>query len=153
MPSVASGTVLAGPGAEGYTITDFLGQGAFGEVYRATGNTSGTVVAVKTLRLSDLPTGDARVALLNEIRAAQQVAHPNVVRVLFVNEGSSSSIGPYVFMEYVSGGTLLKLLRVHESTNTQIPLARAVEMMIQIAQGARAINLRLVHRDIKPDNI
>ena len=35
----------------------------------------------------------------------------------------------------------------------QIPMPRAVEMMIDIAQGARAINEKLVHRDIKPDNI
>lgn len=153
MPSVAIGTVLAGPDAESYTITDFLGQGAFGEVYLGAGNASGTVVAVKTLHLSDLSTDDAKTALLNEIRAAQEVVHPNVVRVLYVHDGSSSPVGPYVFMEYVSGGTLLKFLRTQEATNTQIPLARAIEMMIQIAQGARAINAKLIHRDIKPDNI
>lgn len=56
-------------------------------------------------------------------------------------------------MEYISGGTLLNLLRTQESTNTQIPFPRAIEMMIQIAQGARAINTKLIHRDIKPDNI
>lgn len=153
MPSVAIGTVLSGPDAEGYTITDFLGQGAFGEVYRGAGNASGTVVAVKTLRLSDLSTDDAKTALLNEIRAAKEVVHPNVVRVLYVHDGPNSPVGPYVFMEYISGGTLLKLLRTQESTNTQILLARAIEMMIQIAQGARAINAKLIHRDIKPDNI
>lgn len=153
MPSVAIGTVLAGPDAESYTITDFLGQGAFGEVYRGAGNSSGAVVAVKTLRLSDLSTDDAKTALVNEIRAAQEVVHPNVVRVLYVNDGPNSPVGPYVFMEYISGGTLLKVLRTQESTNTQIPLGRTIEMMIQIAQGARAINTKLIHRDIKPDNI
>lgn len=52
-------------------------------------------------------------------------------------------------MEYISGGSLAKVL----SVGTQIPLKRVVEMMIDIAQGARAINEKLVHRDIKPDNI
>lgn len=87
------------------------------------------------------------------MRAAQLINHPNVVRVLHVNEGASSELGPFAVMEYVSGGTLAKLLRVHSQTNTQIPISRALEMMIDIAQGARAINQKLIHRDIKPDNV
>jgi serine/threonine protein kinase len=56
-------------------------------------------------------------------------------------------------MEYVSGGTLAQLLRAQGKAGTQIPLTRALEMMIDIAQGVRAINEKLIHRDIKPDNI
>jgi eukaryotic-like serine/threonine-protein kinase len=91
--------------------------------------------------------------LLNEVRAAQEVKHPNVVQVLFVNDGASSPVGPYVVMEYVSGGTLAQLLRKQEQSGMQIPLNRAIEIMIDIAQGARAINEKIIHRDIKPDNI
>ena len=47
-----------------------------------------------------------KIALLNEISAAQKVEHPNVVKVLYVDDGHSSPFGPFVFMEYVSGGTL-----------------------------------------------
>jgi serine/threonine protein kinase len=90
---------------------------------------------------------------MNEIRAAQQVMHPNVVQVLHVNDGDISPVGPYLFMEYVSGGTLARLLRVQAQSSVQIPLNRAIEMMTDIAQGARAINEKLIHRDIKPDNI
>jgi eukaryotic-like serine/threonine-protein kinase len=153
MPSMVIGSSLLGPNGETFKITDFLGQGAFGEVYRAVGDSSGTVMAVKLLPVSSLTTDDSRIALLNEIRAAQQVSHPNVVQVLHVNDGSTSPVGPYVFMEYVSGGTLARLLRVQTQSGVQIPLNRAVEMMIDIAQGARAINEKLIHRDIKPDNI
>ena len=56
-------------------------------------------------------------------------------------------------MEFVSGGTLAELLRAQQGANALIPLPRAREMLVDIAQGARAINERLVHRDIKPDNI
>jgi hypothetical protein len=52
-------------------------------------------------------------------------------------------------MEYVSGGSLLNVLRA----GTQIPLERAMEMMLDIAQGTKAINETLIHRDIKPDNV
>jgi serine/threonine protein kinase len=149
MRSIVLGTTFAGPNGETFKITDFLGQGAFGEVYRAEGETSGLVVAVKLLPVGVLASPDSKIALLNEIRAAQQIKHPNVVQVLHVNDGAASTIGPYVVMEYVSGGNLANVLR----SGAQIPVNKAVEMMIDIAQGARAINEKLIHRDIKPDNV
>src|SRR5882757_5114231 len=130
MTSVALGIIFSGPNSETFKITDFLGKGAFGEVYRAVGDSSGTVIAVKLLPVGSLPSDDSRVAILNEMRAAQQVTHPNVVQVLHVNDGDASSVGPYVFMEYVSGGTLAKLLRVQVQSDINIPLNRAIEMMI-----------------------
>src|SRR5258706_5731289 len=67
MPSVALGTTFVGPNAETFKISDFLGQGAFGEVYRSAGETSGTVVAVKLLPLGVLAIPEDKIALLNEI--------------------------------------------------------------------------------------
>jgi serine/threonine protein kinase len=149
MPSASLGSSIVGPNGETFKMTDFLGQGAFGEVYRCVGEISGTVVAVKLLPLGALASSEDKIALLNEIRVAKQIKHPNVVQVLHVDDGTSSKIGPYIVMEYVSGGNLATVLR----SRTQIPLDRAIEMMIDIAQGARAINERLIHRDIKPDNV
>lgn len=153
MPSIHIGRKIIGPEGEQYVIADFLGHGAFGEVYRATGEKTGAVVAVKLLPVGQLSNEIGRRALLNEIKAARQIKHPNVVRVLYVDEGSLQDLGPYACMEYVSGGTLARLLRVQSQTNSQIPLPRAIEMLIDIAQGSRAINEKLVHRDIKPDNV
>jgi eukaryotic-like serine/threonine-protein kinase len=153
MPSIAIGEKLDGPNSEIFKITAFLGQGAFGEVYMAVGESSGTVVAVKLLPVMSLPSESSKTALLNEITAAQRVVHPNVVKVLHVDNGASSPVGPFVFMEYVSGGTLATLPRVKAQSGTQIPLTRAMEMMIDIAQGTQAINEKLIHRDIEPDNI
>ncbi len=153
MPSIALGTTLVGPNNETFETTDFLGQGAFGEVYRAVGQTTGMVVAVKLLPVGRLTSPESERALLNEVKASQQVRHPNVVAVLHVNDGTSSQIGPYVVMEYVSGGTLARLLKAQGQSSTQVPMPRAIETMIDIAQGARAINTNVIHRDIKPDNI
>lgn len=147
------GLEVSGPSGECFRLTDYLGQGAFGEVYRAVGVDSGRVVAVKLLPVNELEMPDVRVALLNEAQLATQVVHPNVVQVLHVERGSSSEVGPYLVMEYVAGGTLARLLRSQQAAAAPIALARAREMMIDIAQGARAINERLIHRDIKPDNI
>jgi eukaryotic-like serine/threonine-protein kinase len=153
MPAIPIGTTFTGPDNETFEVTDFLGRGAFGEVYRASGRVSGSVVAVKLLPIDVLPSTESRAALMNEVRAALDVKHPNVVQALYANDGTSSVIGPYVVMEYVSGGTLAKLLRSQAQSARLIPLPRAVEMMIDLGQGARAVNQKVVHRDIKPDNI
>ncbi len=103
--------------------------------------------------MGELSSTTSKAALLNEVRAALEVKHPNVVQVLFVNDGTSSDIGPYVVMEYASGGNLAKLIRSNAQAGTLIPMGRTIEMMIELAQGSRAINQKLIHRDIKPDNI
>ncbi len=136
-----------------FKITDFLGNGAFGEVYRAINNETGAPVAVKLLPLANFEDEQSRTALINEIKAAATISHPNIVQVLHVDEGTNPDLGPFVLMEYVSGGNLGKVLRMQRDTSTLIPLEQARKMMIDIAQGARAINEKIIHRDIKPDNI
>jgi serine/threonine protein kinase len=153
MPSVQIGQTITGPENETFTISGFLGRGAFGEVYSATCKATGAVIAVKLLPLGGIGDDTGRRALLNEMKAAREINHPNVVRVLHVDEGTADTIGPYACMEYVSGGTLASLLRAQKQTSGKIPLTRALEMMIDITQGMQAINEKLVHRDIKPDNI
>jgi serine/threonine protein kinase len=125
MPSALIGQRISGPQGERYIITDFFGRGAFGEVYRASGDSTGAVVAVKLLPVGQLSddTGKKR-ALLNEIKAAQQLNHPNVVRVLHVDEGTIADLGPYACMEYVSGGNLARLLRVQSQAGSKIPMGR-----------------------------
>ena len=147
------GLEIYGPSGEKFKVNDLLGAGFFGEVYRAVGTESGTVVAVKFLKVSEQEDNASLIALLNEIRSTTQIVHPNVVRVLYVDDGTNAEVGPYVVMEYLSGGTLAKLLRSQRAASAPIPLGRAREMMIDIAQGTKAINEKLVHRDIRPDNI
>ena len=98
MPSGVLGERLVGPSGETYLISDFLGRGAFGEVYRAVGYSSGTVIAVKRLPLGDLSERTSQQALLNEMRLGQEINHPNVIRLLHVDEGSNQVLGPYACM-------------------------------------------------------
>ncbi|MBZ5525642.1 MAG: serine/threonine protein kinase, partial [Acidobacteriia bacterium] len=145
------GTEIPGP-SEAFTIIDFLGNGAFGEVYRAAGKASGKIVAVKLLPIGSLEDESSKAALLNEIKTALQIVHPNVVQVLDFSD-QNLDLGPYLVMEYVSGGNLARLIKTQRAAATLIPLPRVREMMIDIAQGSRAINQKLIHRDIKPDNV
>jgi len=145
-----------GPALESFRIETMLGNGSFGEVYRCVGTKSGTVAAVKMVpqhKLTDPSTLSIKT-VLNEARVAMlQVNHPNVVRVLHVDTGSDSGVGPYVMMEYVEGGNLQDLITRTQTDGRQLTLDEAISLMRGIALGAQAINEHLVHRDMKPDNI
>ena len=113
MADTRIGTEVTGPNQERFRLDSFIGGGAFGKVYKASGLISGTMVAVKMApedKLSD-PTTLAFRTVLNETREEiLRVNHPNVVRVLYADPGTDTNIGPYLVMEYVGGGNLQKLL-------------------------------------------
>jgi len=146
-----SGVILCGPNGEGYELTTFLGAGSFGEVYRAENKKKEIILAAKVLPLEGISDKDLILSLMNEAELATKIKHSNVVNVFFA--GKDKVIGPYLLMEYISGDTLKEYLLTRIKANSMISLRKSREMMMQIAQGARAINQKLVHRDLKPDNI
>lgn len=151
MAGTRIGAIVRGPNQENYELTEFLGAGSFGEVYRAENKEHERIAAVKILPLGEITDPNLIQPLMNEAALATQVTHPNVVNVFYA--GENEEIGPYILMEYISGQTLEEFLRVKAESGSIISLEKSVEIMLQIAQGAQAINEKLVHRDIKPDNI
>lgn len=148
MSGARIGQVIESPSGEPFELVELAGRGAFGEVYRAVGLASGQDVAIKLLPAGG---GDsAREALLNEIEAAAQINHPNVVRLFWADRGSTE-LGPYLAMEYIKGETLKALLDRYGEAKVPMELAR--QIMLQIAEGASSINQLMAHRDLKPDNI
>lgn len=142
-------TQLAGPKGQTFRLEDLLGSGAFGEVYKATGLKTGITVAVKVIPAGLVSDDQERAALLNEMGLASQVIHPNVIRVLHTGD-DPLTVGPYLVMEFIEGPTLKKLLA---SLTAPDALPRARALMVGIAEGTKAINEKVIHRDIKNDNI
>jgi serine/threonine-protein kinase len=130
-----------------YRIVEMLGKGGMGEVYRADDLKLGQAVALKFLpkRLATDPSRLAR--LLNEVRVARQVSHPNVCRVYDVGEVDGEH---FISMEYIRGEDLGDLLR----RIGRLPPDKAVQLARQICTGLAAAHTRgVLHRDLKPGNV
>ncbi|KAI9801337.1 MAG: hypothetical protein M1825_003315 [Sarcosagium campestre] len=66
-------------GLKDYQLGDCLGKGAFGSVYRALNWGTGETVAVKQIKLADLPKSELRVIML-EIDLLKNLNHANIVK-------------------------------------------------------------------------
>ena len=146
----ASKGAQLGPGSTlgtRYRIVGLAGRGGMGEVYRAEDLKLGQTVALKLLP-EELGHDEARLSrLLDEVRIARQVSHPNVCRVYDVGEAEGRH---FLSMEWIEGQDLASVLR----TQGRLPADRATFIARQICAGlAAAHDCRVVHRDLKPSNV
>lgn len=134
-----------------YTVEFFLGQGAFGEVYRVRHRFLGTQV-MKVFKAEVSAQTDIE-ALAGEARILSTLTHPNIVRVFDANtlnlEGRT-----YIFitMGFVMGESLAQLL----DRTVLLPFPVASSIQLELLEGlslAHRQQTPVVHRDISPDNI
>ena len=134
--------------AERYTITDTLGRGGMGAVYRAEQAHVERTVAIKLLRAELLGQSHAKARFLREAKVASRVVHPHVVAVHdfgYLDDGSA-----YLVMEYVQGETLNVLQRRVGA----LSWPRVARLGIQMARALSAAHAQgVVHRDVKPQNV
>jgi hypothetical protein len=130
----------------GYQLGKCLGEGAMGAVFEAQGPT-GPPVAVKVLKIQGDVTEEDRQRFYREAQTTAELNHPNVVRVL--GQGES---GPalYIIMEFIRGESLKK--RIDRFGPLPVPLALHVTRQIASAL-AHAQDRKIIHRDVKPENI
>ena len=139
--------------APGCVIGDFiilheLGRGGMGIVYDAHQISLDRPAALKILADSYARNADFVVGFIKEARAAAKLNHPNIVQAYAVGDDN----GVFFFaMERIDGETMKKIL-VREHV---IPVEKAVDIVRQIAEALEYAwqEEKLVHRDIKPDNI
>lgn len=131
-----------------------IGRGAFGRVYEVRDRSSGISFAVKTIDATAMLDTTERRALHNEGQLSLDINHPNVVQVFYFHNGEQySDLPPYTLMEYVAGGNNLQKVIDSRKPRSFFSLQELMNIYTQLALGMQAINKRLVHRDIKPDNI
>ena len=131
--------------ADGYP--KILGSGAMAVTYCARDTILNSTVALKviTRKLAADPT--ARARFLREARAAAQIQHPNVARVIHYGEQDGEC---FYAMELVHGETLEERVQ----RDGPLPLSLALEVVEQTARGLAAGEAcGVIHRDLKPSNL
>src|SRR5262245_47780082 len=131
-----------------YELEDRLGHGGMATVYRAHDLKLDREVAIKLLADNFAGDDEVRKRFSREARLAAQLDHPNVVQVFDVGQDDDR---PFIVMEHVEGGTLGDLLsRRRRSLNRD----EALRLLGQLCEGlGHAHAKKLVHRDIKPQNL
>ncbi len=129
-----------------YTVTDSIGRGGMGEVYKATHEVMGRECAVKVLP-REKSTPEAIASFRREIRAQAKLDHPNLVRAYDAGEDGKVH---YLVVEYVPGIDLRRLVRSRGRLTQQ----QSARIIMQAALSLEhAHENGLIHRDVKPGNI
>jgi serine/threonine-protein kinase len=130
-----------------FLLLDKLGEGGMGQVYRAKDTRMGRLVALKLMRKEKLAKPDSVKRFYQEIQAASQLNHPNIVIAYDADQVGNLH---YFSMELVDGIDLAQQVR----QSGVLPVALACEYVRQAAVGLQHAHEKgLVHRDIKPANL
>jgi eukaryotic-like serine/threonine-protein kinase len=121
---------------------DRVGEGAFGEVYRAWDTVLEREVALKLLHAAD-----EDLTLLQEARMLARLRHPNVVTVYGADRHDGRS---GVWMDFIQGDTLDNLVEQRGSFGAQEALLVGVDVCSALAAAHQS---GLLHRDIKAQNV
>ena len=130
-----------------YSVIEKIGSGGMGTVYRGRHEVVGRDVAIKFLS-PDLAVEQVnRTRFLREAKAANRIQHEHIIEITDFGETDDGLV--YLVMEFLDGRPLS-----HAIMQGVMSLPRAIPIAMQIASAlARAHELDVIHRDVKPDNI
>lgn len=133
---------------ERYELREKIGEGGMGTVFKAWDKVAQKLFAIKILRPELSQDKEAVRRFQLEIKAMQELSHPNMACVY--DSGIDSSGNPYFVMDLIEGESLATLL----SNKAPLPLHRVVDILSQCAEAlSYAHSHNIVHRDLKPSNI
>ncbi|KAM0188761.1 hypothetical protein ACHAPI_010472 [Fusarium lateritium] len=139
-------SALQDPGLKDYRLGECLGKGAFGSVYKAFNWGNGEAVAVKQIKLADLPKSELRM-IESEIDLLKNLHHDNIVKYIgFVKSVDALNI----ILEYCENGSLHSICKSYG----KFPENLVGVYMTQVLHGLHYLHDQgVIHRDIKGANI
>ena len=142
MPLIPEGL----PEVPGYDVTEELGRGGVGVVYKARHLRLNRLVALKMLLAGAWASRAERQRLSREAELVAELRHPNIVQVYDVGDLDGR---PYFTMEFVEGGSLDRKL-----AGKPLPAREAASLLAVLAEAIEAAHRAgIVHRDLKPSNV
>ncbi|MFQ5652854.1 MAG: protein kinase, partial [bacterium] len=130
-----------------YKITEKLGEGGMGVVYKAEDTKLKRDVAIKFLPRQIAASDEERQRFKIEAQAAAALNHPNIATIYAIEEVDDEL---FIVMEYIDGKELRELI-IHNST---FAIDNCLSYATQIAEGLQAAHKKgVTHRDIKSANI
>ena len=129
-----------------YRITEKIGEGGMGVVYKAKDTNLNRPVALKFLAAHSLGQQEIKARFVREAEASAVLNHPNVCHIYEIAEAEGET---FIAMALIEGDPLDK--RIEPGP---LKLDEALDIAIQAAQGLQAAHdKKIVHRDIKPANL
>ena len=133
--------------ADRYEIIGRIGAGGMSDVYKALDQKLNRYVACKVLKVDFSKDYKFVQKFRAEAQAAAGLSHPNIVNVFDVGEENGIH---FIIMELVQGITLKKYIE----RKGMLDIKEALNISVQIASGMGAAHAnRIIHRDIKPQNV
>lgn len=146
-PSNSPSDKMIGRSIGHYAVSERLGGGGMGVVYKAFNEKLDRHAALKFLSPALSADDVARKRFTVEARAASALDHPNICAIYDIDQTDSGQV--YIAMAYYDGESLKDRL-----LKGAVPIGEVLTIATQIAEGlSRAHAGGIVHRDIKPANI
>ena len=129
-----------------YRVTDKLGEGGMGVVYKAEDTTLERPVALKFLAAHAIEDPEHQARFLREAKAAARLDHQNICSIYEIGEAAGRT---FLAMAYLEGQTLKDKI-----AERPLKLDEVLDIALQTAHGLKSAHQKqIVHRDIKPANL
>jgi serine/threonine-protein kinase len=139
-----------------YKLERCLNTGGMGHVYLATDTKLGRTVAVKLLKASLVESHEMHERFNREVAVCAALNSEHIVEIM--DHGTTPEGFPFYVMEYLEGQSLGQCLKREK----RLPVQRSLEIIKQVCAGLQLAHegvqvagerVRVIHRDLKPDNI